>query len=59
MKDLGWDGSTLTVNTNQGLLLLSAIVSSGAGSTASNAYSKGMARNAKYDYIGAKTEPAD
>ena len=58
-KDLSWDGSTLTVNTAQGLLILSAIVSSGAGSTESNAYKNGVARNATYKEIGADTEPDD
>ena len=56
---LSWNGSTLTVNDAQGLLILSAIVSSGAGSTNSNAYSNGVARNAKYTDIGADTEPDD
>ena len=51
-KDLSWDVTSLTVNTAQGLLILSAIVSSGAGSTDSNAYKSGVARNAKYDQIG-------
>ena len=58
-SDLSWDGSKVTVNNAQGLLLLSAIVSSGAGSKSSNAYAKGKARNAVYDQIGADTEPAD
>ena len=57
--DLSWDGSNLTVNNAQGLLILSAIVSSGAGSTSSNAYAKGKARNAAYDQIGAAEEPED
>lgn len=58
-KDLSWDGSTLTINDAQGLLILSAIVSSGAGSTSSNAYVNGLARNAKYDSIGDESEPID
>lgn len=58
-KDLSWDGSNLIVNSNQGLLILSAIVSSGAGSAGSNAYSNGLARNAKYDSIGDESEPID
>ena len=57
--DLSWDESTLTVNNAQGLLILSAIVSSGAGSKSSYAYAKGKARNADYDQIGAGTETAD
>lgn len=57
--DLDWDGSTLTVNSAQGLLILSAIVSSGAGSESSNAYKNGVARKALYDYIGNTTEPSD
>ena len=53
-NDLNWDSSTstLTVNTARGLLILSAIVSSGAGSTQSVAYTNGVARNAAYDKIG-------
>ena len=60
-KDLSWDGTTkeLTVNNAQGLLILSAIVSSGAGSTQSNAYKNGVARNAAYDQIGAESQPDD
>ena len=58
-KDLNWDRSTLIVNTAQGLLVLSAIISSGAGSSSSNAYAKGRARNAAYDHIGEETEPED
>lgn len=58
-KDLSWDGSTLNVNSAQGLLILSAIVSSGAGSENSNAYKLGVARNAAYEEIGADTEPGD
>ena len=57
--DLVWDGNTLTVNNAQGLLILSAIVSSGGGSKASYAYAKGKARNADYSQIGANTEPTD
>lgn len=57
--DLNWDGSKVTVNGAQGLLVFSAIVSSGAGSKSSNAYVKGRARNAFYDQIGAATEPDD
>ena len=56
---LSWDGSTVIVNDAQGLLILSAIVSSGAGSTSSNAYIKGVARNAKYDKIGQVAQPDD
>lgn len=56
-SDLVWDGSTLTVNNGQGLLILSAIVSSGAGSENSNAYKLGVARKAKYDKIGEAAEP--
>lgn len=51
-KDLSWTNGNLTVNTKQGLLILSAIVSSGAGSTESNAYLKGVVRNATYNQIG-------
>lgn len=58
-SDLSWKASTLTVNNAQGLVLLSAIVSSGAGSKSSNAYAKGKARNAAYDQIGGDTEPED
>ena len=58
-SDLEWGESTLTVNNAQGLLILSAIVSSGAGSTSSNAYKKGVARNAKYDKIGQVAQPED
>lgn len=58
-NDLNWDGTALTVNNAQGLLVLSAIVSSGAGSTNSNAYTKGVARTAKYDSIGSDTKPDD
>lgn len=50
---------TLTVNNAQGLLILSAIVSSGAGSTESNAYTKGVVRNAAYNQIGASSKPND
>ena len=57
-KDLRWEETTLTVNTAQGLLVLSAIVSSGAGSTESNAYKNGVARNAKYDHIGETADNA-
>lgn len=57
---LTWDDAskTLTVNNAQGLLILSAIVSSGAGSTESNAYKNGVARNAKYDHIGETVDKA-
>ncbi len=58
-KDLDWDETTLTVNTAQGLFVLSAIISSGAGSNSSNAYAKGRARNALYDRIGEAAEPED
>lgn len=58
-KDLDWDEKTLTVNTAQGLFVLSAIISSGAGSNSSNAYVKGRARNALYDRIGEAAEPED
>ncbi|MGN1184835.1 MAG: hypothetical protein ACI4R7_06360 [Oliverpabstia sp.] len=58
-EDLNWNGSTLTVKNAQGLLLLSGIISSGGGSTNSNAYKKGKARNAAYNQIGKDTEPAD
>lgn len=58
-RDLVWDGSTLTVNNAEGLLILSAIVSSGAGSENSNAYKLGVARKAKYDKIGEATQPDD
>lgn len=58
-NDLIWNGTALTVNNAQGLLVLSAIVSSGAGSTNSNAYAKGVARTAKYDSIGSDTKPDD
>ena len=53
-NDLNWDSntSTLTVNNAQGLLLLSAIVSSGAGSSNSVAYTNGVAHNAAYNQIG-------
>lgn len=60
--DLNWVGDsntgTLTVNTEQGLLVLSAIVSSGAGSTQSVAYTNGVARNAAYNKIGKSKEEA-
>lgn len=59
LADLNWDGSTLTVNSGQGLLLLSGIISSGGGSIKSNAYMKGKARNAAYNEIGNDTEPQD
>ena len=60
-NDLNWNGTelTLTVNNAQGLLVLSAIVSSGAGSTSSIAYAKGVARNAKYENIGNESPPDD
>ena len=58
-NDLVWDGTSLTINNSQGLLLLSAIVSSGAGSYDSNAYTKGVARNAAYNQIGATSKPND
>lgn len=58
-KDLSWDGTTLTVNNAQGLLILSAIVSSGAGSISSNAYTMGKARNATYGQIGAESQLDD
>ena len=51
-NDLNWEGSTLTVKNAQGLLVLSAIVSSGAGRTQSVAYANGVARNAAYNKIG-------
>ena len=57
--DLNWNDSTLTVNNAQGLLLLSGIISSGAGSAESNAYKNGKARNAAYNHIGDDTEPED
>lgn len=57
--DLSWNDDALILNNAQGLLLLSAIVSSGAGSSSSNAYTKGKARNAAYDKIGEVTEPID
>lgn len=41
------------------MLILSAIVSSGAGSIQSNAYKKGVARNAAYDKIGEPSHPGD
>lgn len=57
-SDLDWDSdnTTLTVNNAQGLLILSAIVSSGAGSTSSVAYTNGVARNATYNKIGKPEE---
>lgn len=60
-NDLNWNGTelTLTVNNAQGLLVLSAIVSSGAGSKNSNAYIEGVARNAKYENIGNESQPDD
>ena len=58
-NDLNWNGTELTVNNAQGLLVLSAIVSSGAGSKNSNAYLKGVARNAQYDNIGNESKPND
>lgn len=58
-NDLNWDETVLTVNNAQGLLVLSAIVSSGAGSTSSNAYAKGVARNAKYYNIGSASQTDD
>ena len=58
-NDLNWNGTALTVNNAQGLIVISAIVSSGAGSTASNAYTKGVARKAKYDNIGNESKPDD
>lgn len=58
-NSLSWDGVTLTINNNQGLLLLSAIVNSGAGSADSNAYKYGVARKAKYTHIGSTTPPDD
>lgn len=56
---LVWADSTLTVNNAEGLLILSAIVSSGAGSAESNAYAKGTARLARYDKIGQDDGEAD
>lgn len=58
-RDLEWDGSTLTVKSGQGLLILSAIVSSGAGSENSNAYKLGVARKANYNNIGEATSTDD
>lgn len=61
-SDLNWvsgtDTGTLTVNNAQGLLILSAIVSSGAGSTQSVAYTNGVARNAEYNQIGKPEDDA-
>lgn len=57
--DLIWNGTSLTVNNAQGLLVLSAIVSSGAGSSVSYAYANGVARNAEYNHIGENLEPSD
>lgn len=57
--DISWTGSGLTINNAQGLLIASAIISSGAGSVKSVAYTKGRARNASYDNIGAQAEPSD
>lgn len=60
-KSLEWDGTNkaLTVNSAEGLLILSAIVSSGAGSPDSNAYKKGTARLASYEQIGVDGGAAD
>lgn len=54
LLNLNWEDSSkiLTVNNAQGLLILSAIISSGAGSSCSYAYAKGKARNAAYNHIG-------
>ncbi len=57
--DISWTGSGLTINNAQGLLIASAIISSGAGNINSIAYTKGRARNASYDNIGAQTESSD
>lgn len=51
-NSLSWNGGTLTVNDAQGLLVLSGIVSSGAGSKESKAYKIGKVRNASYEHIG-------
>ena len=59
---LSWSDNTLTVKDAEGMLLLSAIVSSGAGSYGhSLAYKTGygVARVAMYDQIGAANEPTD
>lgn len=55
---LSWNAGILTVNDAQGLLILSGIVSSGAGSTDSKAYKIGKVRNASYEHIGENTEIA-
>ena len=50
---LSWNDGTITINDSEGLLLLSAIVSSGAGSyKKSLAYNNGVSRVAQYDKIG-------
>lgn len=59
---LSLSGETLTIKDSEGLLLLSAIVSSGAGSYGKSLAYKtdyGVARVAKYDQIGANPEPSD
>ena len=59
---LSLSDGTLTIKDSEGLLLLSAIVSSGAGSYGSSLAYKtdhGVARVAKYDQIGANSEPSD
>lgn len=52
---LTWDGKILTIKDSEGLLILSAIVSSGAGSFGSSLAYKtdfGISRNAKYNKVG-------
>ena len=54
-QHLTWADNTLTIKDSEGLLLLSAIVSSGAGSYGNSLAYKdgyGVARVAKYDKIG-------
>ena len=74
-KSLEVSGRTVTINDARGLLLLSAIVNSGAASSGtSNAYRKateninnytfgngefGKVRNASYENIGSETQPDD
>lgn len=61
-EHLSLSGDTLTIKDAEGLLLLSAIVSSGAGSYGNSLAYKdgyGVARAAKYNQIGASSEPDD